>query len=41
MLAKCVARELPSKERLTKILLWSERKMNGKANKWERERFVF
>jgi hypothetical protein len=41
MLANCVARELPSKARPAEISLWSERKMNNKADKWEGGRRVF
>jgi hypothetical protein len=41
MLVDCVARELPSEEWLAEISLWSRRKKNNKANKWEGGRFVF
>ncbi len=41
MVANCVARELPSEARPAKISLWSERKMNNKADKWEGGRRVF
>jgi len=33
-LAECEARELPSDREPTKILLWSGRNKNIKANKW-------
>jgi hypothetical protein len=41
MLVDCVARELPSEEQPAEISLWNGRKMNSKADKWERGRFVF
>ncbi len=33
-LAECEARELPSDREPTKLLLWSGRKKNNKADKW-------
>jgi hypothetical protein len=35
-----VAKELPCEKRPMEISLWSERKKNNKADKWEGGRFV-
>jgi hypothetical protein len=36
-----VVRELPSNGRSVEVLLWSERKKDSKADKWEGGRLVF